>query len=72
MSGRRARNFGGRGPALAAAAFALAGATSAHAAIFGVPVGAVLLTIWALNRCGPQDEGSRRTSSMPPSTGTAS
>ena len=26
------------------------------AAIFGVPVGSVLLTIWALNRWGPRDE----------------
>ena len=27
----------------------------ADAAIFGVPVGSILLTIWALNRWGPKD-----------------
>jgi hypothetical protein len=28
----------------------------ADAAIFGVPVGSVLLTIWALNHWGPRDD----------------
>ena len=32
-----------------------AGHILADAAIFGVPVGSVLLTIWALNRWGPKD-----------------
>jgi hypothetical protein len=33
-----------------------AGHILADAAIFGVPVGSVLLTIFALNRWGPNDE----------------
>src|SRR5262249_2071150 len=33
-----------------------AGHILADAAIFGVPVGSVLLTIWALNRWGPKDQ----------------
>jgi hypothetical protein len=33
-----------------------AGHVLADAAIFGVPVGSVLLTIWALNRWGPRDD----------------
>jgi hypothetical protein len=33
-----------------------AGHILADAAIFGVPVGSVLLTIWVLNRLGPRDE----------------
>jgi hypothetical protein len=33
-----------------------AGHILADTAIFGVPVGSVLLTIWALNRWGPRDE----------------
>ena len=32
-----------------------AGHILAYAAIFGVPVGSVLLTIFALNRWGPKD-----------------
>jgi hypothetical protein len=32
-----------------------AGHVLADAAIFGVPVGSILLTIWALNRWGPKD-----------------
>ncbi len=34
-----------------------AGHILADAAIFGVPVGSVILTIWLLNRVGPKDEG---------------
>jgi hypothetical protein len=37
-----------------------AGHILADAAIFGVPVGSVVLTIWALNRWGPKDDGDRR------------
>jgi hypothetical protein len=33
-----------------------AGHVLADAAIFGVPVGSVVLTIWALNRLGPRDD----------------
>jgi hypothetical protein len=33
-----------------------AGHILADAAIFGVPVGSVLLTIWALRRWGPRDD----------------
>ncbi len=33
-----------------------AGHVLADAAIFGVPVGSVLLTIWALNRWGPKEK----------------
>jgi hypothetical protein len=33
-----------------------AGHILADAAIFGVPVGSVVLTIWGLNRWGPKDE----------------
>ncbi len=42
-----------------------AGHILADAAIFGVPVGSVLLTIWALNRWGPKDpeEGRNERSS---------
>jgi hypothetical protein len=36
---------------------ACGGHIAADAAIFGVPVGAVLLTIWMLNRWGPKDPG---------------
>jgi hypothetical protein len=32
-----------------------AGHILADAAIFGVPVGSVVLTIWGLNRWGPKD-----------------
>lgn len=32
-----------------------AGHILADAAIFGVPVGSILLTIWALNHWGPKD-----------------
>ena len=35
---------------------ACGGHVAADAAIFGVPVGGVLGTIWALNRWGPQDD----------------
>jgi hypothetical protein len=44
------------GPALAViVVLAHAGHILADAAIFGVPVGSVLLTIYALNRWGPRD-----------------
>ena len=33
-----------------------AGHVIADAAFFVVPVGSILLTIWALNRWGPKDE----------------
>jgi hypothetical protein len=36
-----------------------AGHILADAAIFLVPVGSVLLTIWALNRWGPKDSKKR-------------
>ena len=34
---------------------ACGGHNAADAAIFGVPVGGVLLTIWVLNKWGPKD-----------------
>jgi hypothetical protein len=50
--------YGLRPPLLSGVAWlplAHAGHILADAAIFGVPVGSVLLTIWALNRWGPKD-----------------
>ena len=50
--------FGLRPPLLNGVAWlplAHAGHILADAAIFGVPVGSVLLTIFALNRWGPKD-----------------
>jgi hypothetical protein len=34
-----------------------AGHVLADAAIFGVPVGSVILTIWGLNHWGPKEDG---------------
>ena len=46
----------GGAPVIPFIPLAHAGHILADAAIFGVPVGSVLLTIWGLNRWGPKDQ----------------